>query len=240
MRKFVLITLLFALVHSAHAQTFTTVAGEGDTVTNTSDSAITYRYGAPAGTTPALAGSMACATDGGCWDPSGTLQPGRTIVVNTTTMGGDPIYGTLKVLQIEQSATAQSVTVTPAAGGPSTTVPVPALPPPPPPTSIATPPGQNYAVTLSPIQTPAPVSPTQFGIAELPASGANVAYQSTQFNLTIGGVSLTCTYASRSGAIYTLNCAVPPASSAPQNTAGSSPQISPAEAAQIPVDPTAK
>jgi hypothetical protein len=118
-------------------------------------------------------------------------------------VGGDPAPGVVKSLVAQQQAAAYTVTLSD-----GTVIPVPALPQPAP-TSLATSPGQTYAVTLTPVAAPPPPDPPKLGLTDLPGSGANVAYESTQFNLTIGGVTLTCTYASRSGNVYTLNCVVP-------------------------------
>lgn len=194
--------LAAALVCSAHAQAWTLVAPESSSTTLTIPAGTTYKFGIDdcpsAGDVPAFSMPITVAADTTFsplnW-PSGVFP------------FVDPCDGSVKSLYVFDTALPQTLILNGAAFL------VPALPPPPAPVSIATPPGQIYAVTLSPIQTPPSTNPPWFGIVDLPASGANVTFESTQFTLTIGGVALTCTYASRSGAIYTLNCVVPPAQS---------------------------
>ena len=114
------ILIFILLTIPVHAQTWKTVATEGQTVVTTGP--VTVQFGT-AQNTPATAGYKPCATVGGCWKSLSTTAVGD-FVANVGTFG-DPIPGTLKVLQVLETSTAQKVTV----GG--VVVMVPALPAPP-------------------------------------------------------------------------------------------------------------
>jgi len=100
-----------------------TVANEGDTVVF-GTSPITVQFGVAAGTPVTNAGSVPCVKVGGCWDLPLTLSSGPpvTIVANLAQFGNvDPSEGTTKVLQVQETTSAQTLTVN---GAPRT---VPAL-----------------------------------------------------------------------------------------------------------------
>ena len=114
-----LLILAVPIALAAQTPTWFTVASEGDTVTLAAPA--TVRYGTPAGVPVTTAGATVCSTAGGCWD-SAVVETAGPLTVGTAAFGGvDPAVGTVKVLQVEETASAQSVTLN------GQNVPVPAL-----------------------------------------------------------------------------------------------------------------
>jgi hypothetical protein len=112
------------------AQTFVTIANEGDTVTFTT--AGLYSFGALSGTTTVAPKIVCSATTRDCFK-NGTVVAGGTIIFNSNFQ--DPAPGVTKILQVVQVATAQSGTVKSAATGivapwsvPALSVPAPTIP----------------------------------------------------------------------------------------------------------------
>jgi hypothetical protein len=112
-----ILPLLFLLASAqAYAQTWFTVANENDTVVFNS-LPVTFQFGVPAGTPITNPGSVPCTTlPNGCWDnPVRLLNtgiPSVTITANLAYFDNvDPAEGTVKVLQVQETAVAQAVTV---------------------------------------------------------------------------------------------------------------------------------
>lgn len=124
MKILLLIPFLFASL--VHAQTWQKVAKDGDSVTFGA-LPVTLRYGTPQGTVPTLPGAKTCSIVGGCWNGTATVPVGGAVsltVAPSPILGtNDPAYGTVKELDVLETAAAQTVTVN------GVKVTVPALPP---------------------------------------------------------------------------------------------------------------
>lgn len=99
---------LVLIATSCSAQTWIKVASEGDTVAFTT--VATLRYGAPQNATP-VPPNAPCSTVGGCWVGPITTTPPQIISVSNANFGSDPIPGTLKELDIQQTGQPQTVNV---------------------------------------------------------------------------------------------------------------------------------
>jgi len=126
----------------------------------------------------------------------------------------DPDPGVVKELDVLETAAAQAIQVTnlAAATTVSQIVPGSAVVP----TSVPVLPGTAYTVTFSNFM----IAPTVQQNAEMmsfvnaPETHANQAWQGTQMNLTIDGVTLVCTLGpSNTAQAFSLNCTVPGANS---------------------------
>lgn len=134
MKKFHPAILLLLSISASAQQVWMKVATEGSAVTTTA----TVRYGAPQNA-PATAGYKPCATVGGCWAQLSVSGP---FAVGNDFFKSDPISGTVKELDILETASPQTVTV----DGKTITVPGTA-----PPVPITTPTGNsiNFSTTIS-------------------------------------------------------------------------------------------
>jgi hypothetical protein len=104
--------IILALVGTLHAQTWTRVATEGQSVTFNS-SPITVRFGAPQGALAAN-GGKSCATVGGCWTPAIVVAGGPPFSMQASIANfhvPDPIPNTVKEMDVLQTAIDQTVTV---------------------------------------------------------------------------------------------------------------------------------
>jgi hypothetical protein len=124
----------------------------------------------------------------------------------------DPDPGTVKELDVLETSSPQAITVTDSSVAPATTVSqiVPGLTAVP--TSVPVTPGTAYTVTFSNFtiaQSAAPNTP-MVAFVNAPPTLANQAWQGTQLNLTIDGVTLVCASGQGSTAdAVTLSCTVP-------------------------------
>jgi hypothetical protein len=125
---------------------------------------------------------------------------------------GDPDPGTVKELDVLQTAGPQAIAVTNAGVAPAATVSlvVPGLVAVP--TSVPVTPGTAYTVTFSNFTIAQGAAPGAQMVAfvNAPTTLANQAWEGTQLNLTIDGVTLVCTSgAGSSSQAVTLSCTVP-------------------------------
>ena len=109
MKKLVRLLLLLAGASACYAQTWTTVATEGQSITTIAP--VTVRYGTPAGVTPAMTGATPCTAPDGCWDPAKTYPAATSFLISNDTFSGDPALGTIKVLQVLETNVAESLVV---------------------------------------------------------------------------------------------------------------------------------
>jgi hypothetical protein len=126
----------------------------------------------------------------------------------------DPDPGTVKELDVLETAAPQAIQVTnlAAATTVSQMVPGTAVVP----TSVPVTPGTAYTVTFSNFMVPAtaPQNAPMVAFVNSPPNEANQAWEGTQMNLTIDGVTMVCTLGPGNTAqTFTLNCTVPAASS---------------------------
>jgi len=127
----------------------------------------------------------------------------------------DPDPNTAKELDVLQTTAPQAIQVTNLAGSPVTTVSqmVPALTPP---ASVPVTPGTAYTLTFSNFTIPPTVQQNaeMMSFVNSPETHANQAWQGTQMNLTIDGVTMVCTLGPANTAqSFSLNCTVPSAAS---------------------------
>lgn len=123
-----------ALAQTASPVWFKVSAG-GDTLTVTKGT--TLRYGMAASTyafdctEPKLCGAhKAGEASASAWSPAVSTQADGAFVAGDAFFGGDPIYDVYKEVDVQETAAAQVITVTPANGSAAYTVTVPALTPP--------------------------------------------------------------------------------------------------------------
>jgi hypothetical protein len=134
---------------------------------------------------------------------------------------GDPDSGTVKELDVLETATPQTVTVVDSGATPTKTIAqvIPSLIPP---AVVPVAPGTSYTLTFSNFSTPpaAGQNALMFAFVNAPSTMANRTWEGTQMNLTIDGVTLVCTYGQTyTDGVFSLSCTVPPAGST--TTAGS-------------------
>lgn len=188
---------LLAQGTAAPASVWFTVSPESATVAVTLPAGTTYRFGDYADNAWSLPITVAVVTTfNPVYLPAGVFP------------FSDPDPSVAKELDVLETVAPQAVTVTNLAASPVTAVAlaIPALVPP---VSIPTPPGQTYAVTLAISQTATAATPDWIGFYDLPQSGANLGYEGSVVNLTMGGVTLVCTYSSQVSGIFSLVCSVP-------------------------------
>ena len=123
----------------------------------------------------------------------------------------DPDPGTAKELDIQQTTSTQTVSVTNLGTSPATiaSLNVPALTPP---GSIQTTPGTSYTITFSNFTIPqgTPQDALMLALVNQPGTGGGQTWEGTQMNLNIGGVTLVCTYGpTYTDGVFTMNCSVP-------------------------------
>ncbi|MDP9049313.1 MAG: hypothetical protein M3O31_01110 [Acidobacteriota bacterium] len=123
----------------------------------------------------------------------------------------DPDYGTVKELDVLETTSAQSISITDFTAAPATTV-AQIVPPLVPPTSVPVTPGTTYTLTFSNFAT-SPVAgqnALMLALVNAPATNANRTWEGTQMNLTIDGVTLVCTYGQTyTDGVFSLSCTVP-------------------------------
>jgi hypothetical protein len=122
----------------------------------------------------------------------------------------DPCGGTAKELDVLETASVQTISVTNTAATPAVVaMVVPSLIPT---TVVNATPGSNHTLTFTNF-TVAPGSSQNalmFAFVNQPANNANNTWEGTQMNLTIDGVTLTCSYGQTyTSGVFTLSCTVP-------------------------------
>jgi len=196
--------------------TWVTVTTENPTVSVTLPAGATYRFGDYANNR---------------WSEPVTVTAPTTISPVSMSSGdpfpfSDPDYGAVKELDVIQTTTSQTVAVTNTSVSPATTVAL-IVPPTVPPASVPVPPGASYTLTFSNFAISPAAGPNALMIAlvNAPATNANQAWEGTQMNLTIDGVTLVCTYGQvYTDGVFTLSCTVPGSAAAattPTATSGS-------------------
>jgi len=186
--------------------TWFTVAHEDSAIAVTLPAGTTYRWG-----TPTCAGANNSAT----WTQytvtaQTTISPLSNASVNPFPFA-DPCYGTAKELDVLETSTVQTVSVSNSSSGTPTTVAmvVPSIVPA---TVVSATPGSNHTLTFTNF-TVAPGSSQNalmFAFVNQPANNANNIWEGTQMNLNIDGVVLTCSYGQTyTSGVFTLSCTVP-------------------------------
>jgi hypothetical protein len=208
-----LITTLFLPTLVLHGQTaqatvtpvplWVMVAGESSTVAVVLPAGTTYRFGNAADN---LWSAPITVTEATTFSP--VFYPAGVFPF------ADPDPGVVKELDVLETTAPQAIQVTNLAVSPATTVSqmVPALTPP---TSVPVLPGTAYTVTFSNFMIPAtaPQNAQMVAFVNAPETHANQAWEGTQMNLTIDGVTMVCTLGPGNTAqTFTLNCTVPAAS----------------------------
>ena len=174
----------------------------------------------PAGTTYRF-GTAKCAAQNGAaaWTQVTVSQP---TTITSVSMGAiystginpfpfpDPCEGTVKELDVLETASLQNLTVTNTAATPAViAMVVPSIVPT---TVVNATPGSNHTLTFTNF-TVAPGSTQNalmFAFVNQPANNANSTWEGTQMNLTIDGVTLTCSYGQTyTSGVFTLSCTVP-------------------------------
>jgi hypothetical protein len=198
MRRTSLALLVFLIAapllsQSAPAPTWFTVAPESATTSVTLPAGATYRFGD---------------TAHNLWSAPITVQAATTI--NPVSMAGDnpfpfadPDVGTVKELDVLEIADAQLVDVTDLTTETVTARIVPALATPPPAHTVVFTNFQNNATSQAALL---------FAFVNAPSQGGARIWEGTQMDVTIDGVTWTCTYGqSYTDQTYTLNCNPPAA-----------------------------
>lgn len=123
----------------------------------------------------------------------------------------DPDPGFVKELDVQETSTSQSVTLTNLAVSPNTVTAL-AVPPLGGSNTVPMSPGTSYTLTFSnfAVAPGTAQNALMFAFVNAPSSGGNETWEGTQMNLTIGGVTMTCTYGQTyTSGVFTLNCTVP-------------------------------
>jgi hypothetical protein len=193
------------------AATWATIATESATTSVTIPAGATYRFG----------------------DTAHNLWSAPITVTVPTTFGpvyfpasvfpfADPDVGTVKELDVLETTASQSVTVTNTSVSPVTTVAM-VVPPLAPPAAVPFTPGTAYTLTFSNFSTPpaAGANALMLALVNAPSSMANHTWEGTQMNLTLDGVTLTCTYGQTyTDEVFTMSCSVPGTAGSSTGTSG--------------------
>ena len=206
LRKYSLIAVILA-APALHGQTapaapvWATVTSENASISVTLPAGTTYRLGDY--------------TNNKWSDPITVSAP---TTINPVSMGGpnpfpfsDPDPGVVKEFDVLETTVAQTITVTNLAVSPATTV-SQIVPPLVPPAAVPVTPGTTYTITFSNFATSPTAGPNALMLAlvNAPSTLANQAWQGTQMNLTIDGVTMVCTYGQTyTSGVFSLSCTVP-------------------------------
>ena len=169
----------------------------------------------PAGTTYRF-GTAACSYANGAasWTQVTVTQ---TTTISPVSMSGgnpfpfsDPCPYVTKELDVLETSSVQTISVTNSTASPATVaMVVPSIAPP---TSVSATPGSSHTLTFTNFSV-APGSTQNalmFAFVNQPANDGNDTWEGTQMNLSIDGVTLTCTYGQTySSGVFTLSCVVP-------------------------------
>jgi hypothetical protein len=207
LRKFSLLSFLFAapmVAQTTTAPTWFTITQENPSVSVTLPAGTTYRFGDTANNRWAQ------------------VTVNQTTTISPVSMAGsnpfpfsDPDNGVVKELDILETATAQTISVTNSTATPATVAMV--VPSTAPATVVDGTPGSNHTLTFTNFSV-APGSTQNalmFAFVNQPSSNANRTWEGTQMNLTIDGVNLVCSYGQTyTDGVFTLSCTVPATSAA--------------------------
>ena len=192
------------------APTWFTVTQESTTTSVTLPAGTTYRFG-----------TANCAAQNGAaaWTQITVSQPTTISPVSMSAVYStginpfpfpDPCGGTVKELDVLETTSLQNLTVTNTAATPAVVAMV--VPSTVPTTVVSAAPGSNHTLTFTNF-TVAPGSTQNalmFAFVNQPANNANSTWEGTQMNLTIDGVTLTCSYGQTyTSGVFTLSCTVP-------------------------------
>lgn len=147
------------------------------------------------------------------WSAPVTVYAATTInpVYYSSFPFADPDPGTVKELDVLETTSPQTISVTNAAITPATTVSqiVPSVTPP---AAVPVTPGTSYTLTFSnfAIAPGASQNALMLALVNSPPNSANQTWEGTQMNLTIDGVTLVCTYGQTyTNAVFSMTCTVP-------------------------------
>lgn len=207
LRKLSIVALLSAapLFAQTTSSTWFTVTQESLTTSVTLPAGATYRFGTA---------NCPAANNAASWTQVTVTQ--ATTISPVSMSGGDPFpfsdpcFGTVKELDVLETASTQTISVTNTAATPATVaMVVPSLTPT---TVVNATPGSNHTLTFTNFSV-APGSSQNalmFAFVNQPANNANNIWEGTQMNLSIDGVNLTCTYGQTyTSGVFTLSCTVP-------------------------------
>ena len=125
----------------------------------------------------------------------------------------DPCPYQTKELDVLEASSVQTISVTNSTASPATVAMV--VPSTTPASVVSATPGSNHTLTFTNFSV-APNSSQNalmFAFVNQPANDANSIWEGTQMNLTIDGVTLTCTYGQTyTSGVFTLSCTVPASS----------------------------
>ena len=183
------------------AQTWYTVTAESSTVAVVLPAGTTYRFGDSANNR---------------WSDPITVTAPTTFSPVFLPAGvfpfSDPDPNVVKELDVLETTAPQSISVTNLAAAPVTTVAlvVPSLIPP---SAVPMTPGTSYTLTFSnfAIAPGTPQNALMLAFVNAPPTNASRTWEGTQMNLSIGGVTMVCTYGQTyTDGVYSLTCTVPP------------------------------
>jgi hypothetical protein len=218
-----LLALLFTapLLHAQTAAATVTPAPVWETITS-ENTAVSVTL--PAGTTYRFGDYTH-----NLWSQTVTVTVPTTISP-VSMSGGDPFpfsdpdFGTVKELDVLETTSPQTISLTNSSASPATTV-AQIVPPLVPPTSVPVAPGTSYTLTFSNFVTSATAGQNALMLALVnsPSSNANATWEGTQMNLTIDGVTLVCTYGQTyTAGVFSLSCTVPASSNTATATSSGS------------------
>jgi hypothetical protein len=199
-----LIAPLLLAAPALHGQTtpvWATISAESTTTSVTLPAGTTYRFGDYVNNRWSAPVTVYTAT---------TINPISMGMSNTFPFG-DPDPGTVKELDVLETAASQSISVTNLTTSTTVSQIVPSLAAPP--TSVPVTPGTQYTLTFSnfAIAPGTPQNALMLALVNSPPNTANQTWEGTQMNLTIDGVTLVCTYGQTyTNAVFSMTCTVPP------------------------------
>jgi len=211
LRKFSIFAVLSAapLFAQTASPTWFTVTQENSSVSVVLPAGTTYRFG-----------TASCPVQNGAASWTQITLTAQTTLSPVSMAGGnsfpfsDPCNGTVKELDVLETSSAQTISVTNSAATPATVaMVVPSLTPA---TVVDATPGSNHTLTFTNF-TVAPGSTQNalmFAFVNQPANNANNTWEGTQMNLSIDGVTLVCSYGQTyTSGVFTLSCTVPSSTS---------------------------
>lgn len=218
LRKFSVIALLSAaplFAQTATNPTWFTITQESATTSVTLPAGTTYRFGTA---------NCPVANNAASWTQVTVTQATTISPVSMASTDpfpfSDPCLGTVKELDVLETSAAQTISVTNTAATPATVAMV--VPSTTPSTVVNATPGSSHTLTFTNFSV-APGSSQNalmFAFVNQPANNANNIWEGTQMNLSIDGVTLTCTYGQTyTSGVFTLSCTVPSTSGTTTQTA---------------------
>jgi hypothetical protein len=208
LRKFSLFVILSAAplcAQTATTPTWFTITQENSNVSATLPAGTTYRFG-----------TASCPADNGAasWtqvtvSQVTTLAPVAMGIANTFPFA-DPCPNTVKELDVLENSAVQTISITNTTASPATVaMVVPSLTPS---SVVNATPGSSHTLTFTNFSVAAGSTQNalMFAFVNQPANNANNIWEGTQMNLSIDGVTLTCTYGQTyTSGVFTLSCTVP-------------------------------